>query len=165
MQCLSHMQQISAQKCSAPASNMKGFFNIPADASSRAGRPASGTLAADGSAEQPAASIGSAEQPAIRSIADVDKLLKADASLLRRFEKSKRIEEVVACLRSNPKQNAIEVFFKPWDVQQRIKKDRRPLPELIEELTTKVIKATVKHKWLQVVKHKWLDLCILQKQI
>ena len=134
---------------------MKGFFNIPADASSRAGRPASGTLAAD----------GSAEQPAIRSIADVDKLLKADASLLRRFETSKRIEEVVACLRSNPKQNAIEVFFKPWDVQQRIKKDRRPLPELIEELTTKVIKATVKHKWLQVVKHKWLDLCILQKQI
>ena len=97
-----------------------------------------------GSAGQPASSIGSAGQPPIRSIADVDKLLKADASLLRRFEKSKRIEEVVACLRSNPKQNAIEVFFKPWDVQQKIKKDRRPLPELIEELTTKVIKATVK---------------------
>ena len=97
-----------------------------------------------GSAGQPASSIGSAGQPAIRSIADVDKLLKADASLVRRFEESKRIEEVVACLRSNPKRDAIEMFFKPWDVQQRIKKDRRPLPELIEELTTKVIKAAVK---------------------
>ena len=97
-----------------------------------------------GSAGQPASSIGSAGQPAIRSIADVDKLLKADASLLRRFETSKRIEEVVACLRSKPKRDAIEVFFKPWDVQQRIKKDRRPLPEMIEELTTKVIKAVVK---------------------
>ena len=43
-----------------------------------------------GSAGQPASSIGSAGQPAIRSIADVDKLLKADASLLRRFETSKR---------------------------------------------------------------------------
>ena len=64
-----------------------------------------------GSAGQPASSIGSAGQPAIRSIADVDKLLKADASLLRRFETSKRIEEVVACLRSKPKQSAIEVFF------------------------------------------------------
>ena len=97
-----------------------------------------------GSAGQLASSIGSAGQPAIRSIADVDKLLKADASLLRRFETSKRIEEVVACLRSKPKQSAIEVFFKPWGVQQRTKRDRRPLPEMIEELTSKVIQAAVK---------------------
>ncbi len=53
------------------------------------------------------------------------------------------IREVVEALSTKPKpqQETIKRFFEPWGVPQRIKKKFRPLPELIEELNTKVIVA------------------------
>ena len=59
-----------------------------------------------------------------------------------------RIREVVDALstlsKATSRRDAIERFFNPWGVQQRIKKDRRPLPELIEELNKKVVDAAKK---------------------
>ena len=57
-----------------------------------------------------------------------------------------RIREVVDALstKPHPRQEAIACFFKPWGVQQFIKKQRRPLPELIQELNEKVVDAAKK---------------------
>jgi len=57
-----------------------------------------------------------------------------------------RIREVVDALSTKPKprKEAIQRFFKPWGVQQRIKKDLKALPKLIDELNKKVIDAAKK---------------------
>jgi len=109
-----------------------------------------------GSAEQPAIinslSGSSAEQPvretaqpvkALRSITDVQWWLKKNEVVLSSSAEAVRIREVVEALSTKPKprQETIKRFFEPWGVPQRIKKKHRPLPELIEELNTKVIVA------------------------
>jgi hypothetical protein len=123
---------------------MKAFF------------PSSAVSSSSGSAEQPAIinslSGSSAEQPvretaqpvkALRSITDVQWWLKKNEVVLSSSAEAVRIREVVEALSTKPKprQETIKRFFEPWGVPQRIKKKHRPLPELIEELNTKVIVA------------------------
>ena len=104
------------------------------------------------SAEQPAASF---EQPAreaaqsvkaLRSIPDVQRWLKNNEVVLSSSAEAMRMKEVVGQLSRKPKprQEAIERFFKPWCVQQRIQKKHRPLSELIEELSKQVVEAAAR---------------------
>ena len=55
---------------------------------------------------------------------------------------AKRIKDVVEVLsaRPKPRKEDVQEFFNPWGVKQK----RRPLPECIKELSTKVIEATNK---------------------
>ncbi len=123
---------------------MKSFFTSSAASSSSgsAEQPAIIHSLAGTSAEQPARETA---QPlkALRSITDVQWWLKKNEVVLSSSAEAVRIREVVEALSTKPKprQETIERFFKPWGVQQAIKKRRRPLPELIEELNTKVIVA------------------------
>ena len=100
-----------------------------------------------GNAAQPA-SDGSAAQPPItcRSIADVDSWLKANTAALGLSVEAKRIKDVVEVLsaRPKPRKEDVQEFFNPWGVKQKSQKKPRPLPECIQELSTKVIEATIK---------------------
>ena len=49
--------------------------------------------------------------------------------------------EICVSTKPKAKRETIEQFFKSWGVKQRIQKDRRALPELIEELSKKVVEA------------------------
>ena len=95
------------------------------------------------SAEQPAR-VAAQPVKALRSITDVQRWLKNNEVVLSSSAEVMRIREVVDELSRKPKprQEAIQRFFKPWGVQQCIKKDRRPLRELIEELNLKVVDAS-----------------------
>ena len=123
---------------------MKAFFTSSAVSSSSgsAEQPAIINSLAGTSAEQPARETA---QPvkALRSITDVQWWLKNNEVVLSSSAEAMRIREVAEALSTNPKprRETIERFFKPWGVPQFIKKHRRPLPELIEELNTKVIVA------------------------
>ena len=146
---------LSGSSAEQPATSLRSFFSSAAPSSSnRVAPPAaassSGSHAASshsGSAAQPARE---AAQPvkALRSITDVQRWLKSNEVALSSSAEAMRIGEVVDALTTLPKakarRDAIERFFNPWGVQQRIKKDRRPLPELIEELNKKVIDAAQK---------------------
>ena len=129
----------------------RGFlFSQPRSASS-AEQPASdgSTVqpSSDGSAVQPA-SDGSAAQPPItcRSIADVDSWLKANTAALGWSVEAKRIKDVVEVLsaRPKPRKEDVQEFFNRWGVKQMSQKKERPLKERIQELSTKVIEATIK---------------------
>ena len=78
---------------------------------------------------------------ALRSITDVQMWLKSNDAALSSSGEAQRIKDVTDCFLEAPKprQEVIEKFFKPWGVQRRTKGDRRPLPELIEELSQKVV--------------------------
>ena len=120
----------------------RGFlFSQPKSAIS-AEQPAS-----DGGAVQPA-SDGSAAQPPItcRSIADVDSWLKANTVALGWSVEAKRIKDVVEVLsaRPKPRKEDVQKVFNTWGVKQRSQKKQRPLSERIQELSTKVIEATIK---------------------
>ena len=112
------------------------------ETSSSAAQPAISSSLVGSSAEQPARE---AAQPvkALRSITDVQRWLKNNEVVLSSSAEAMRIREVVDALsrKPTPRQEAIERFFKPWGVQQFIKKHRMPLPELIEELSLKVVDA------------------------
>ena len=129
----------------------RGFlFSQPRSASS-AEQPASdgSTVqpSSDGSAVRPA-SDGSAAQPPItcRSIADVDSWLKANTAALGWSVEAKRIKDVVEVLsaRPKPRKEDVQEVFNTWGVKQRSQKKQRPLSERIQELSTKVIEATIK---------------------
>ena len=120
----------------------RGFlFSQPRSAIS-AEQPAS-----DGGAVQPA-SDGSAAQPPItcRSIADVDSWLKANTAALGWSVEAKRIKDVVEVLsaRPKPRKEDVQEFFNRWGVKRMSQKKERPLKERIQELSTKVIEATIK---------------------
>ena len=140
---------------------MKAFFSSSAASSSSgsAAQPAIISSLVGSSAEWHATNSSlagsSAEQPALEaaqpvkascSITDVQWWLKNNEAVLSSSAEAMRIREVVDALSTKPKplQKAIERFFKPWGVQQFIKKHRRPLPELLEELDKKVIDAAKK---------------------
>ncbi len=129
------------------AYRMKALFTSSAASSSsgRAEQPAITSLPAGSNAEQPARNAVQLAN-ALRSIADVDSWLKSNAVALGSSAEVMRIKEVVDCLSTKPKprQEAVEQFFKPWSVQQFIKKSRRPLSELIKELSDKVVKAAAR---------------------
>ena len=59
---------------------------------------------------------------------------------------AKRIKDVVEVLsaRPKPRKEDVQEFFNPWGVKQMSQKKPRPLPECIQELSTKVIEATNK---------------------
>ena len=59
---------------------------------------------------------------------------------------AKRIKDVVEVLsaRPKPRKEDVQEFFNPWGVKQKSQKKPRPLPECIQELSTKVIEATNK---------------------
>ena len=120
----------AAQPVKAAVSNSSGSAEQPAIISSLAGS----------SAEQLARE---AVQPvkALLSITDVQWWLKTNEVVLSSSAEAMRIKEVVDCVstKPKPKREAIAQFSKPWGVKQRIQKDRRPLPELIEELSKKVV--------------------------
>ena len=82
----------------------------------------------------------------LHSLTDVQRWLKNNEVVLSSSAEAMRIREVVDALSTKPKprQEAIERFFKAWGLQQRIKKDRRSLSELIEELNKKVVDAAKK---------------------
>ena len=65
---------------------------------------------------------------------DVDRWLKPNALALGSTAEVMRIVEVVHCMKTKPQPRleTVKQFFKPWSEQQRIKNDRRPLPELLE---------------------------------
>ena len=123
---------------------MKAFFTSSAVSSSSgsAEQPAIISSLAGISAEQLARE---AAQPvkALRSITDVQWWLKTNEVVLSSSAEAMRIKEVVDCVstKPKPKRETIEQFFKPWGVKQRIQKDRRPLPELIEELSKQIVEA------------------------
>ena len=123
---------------------MKAFFTSSAVSSSSgsAEQPAIINSLAGSSAEQPVCETAQPVQ-ALRSITDVQWWLKKNEVVLSSPAKAVRIREVVEALSTKPKprQETIQHFFEPWGVPQRIKKKFRPLPELIEELNTKVIVA------------------------
>jgi len=128
----------------------RGFFLSQPKSASSAAQPASDSnaaqLASDGSAAQPASD--NAAQPPItcRSIADVDSWLKANTAALGLSVEAKRIKDVVEVLsaRPKPRKEDVQEFFNPWGVKQKSQKKPRPLPECIQELSTKVIEATNK---------------------
>ena len=139
------ISSLSGSSAEQPATSLRSFFSSAARGSSnRVAPPAaassSGSHAASshsGSAAQPARE---AAQPgnALRSITDVQRWLKSNEVALSSSAEAMRIGEVVDALttlsKAKARRDAIERFFNPWGVQQRIKKDRRPFPELIEEL-------------------------------
>ena len=59
---------------------------------------------------------------------------------------AKRTEDVAEVLsaRPKPRKEDVQEFFNPWGVKQKSQKKPRPLPECIQELSTKVIEATNK---------------------
>ena len=101
----------------------------------------SGTASSSsGSAAQPA------EQPVrqtLYSITDVQRWLKNNEGALSSSAQGMRIREVVDVLNKKPRPRfqEIESFLKPWNVQQKIKQQRKPLLELIEALTEKAVDA------------------------
>ena len=119
---------------------MKAFFS-----SGSAAQPGTNSSLAASSAEQPACE---AAQPvrALRSITDVQRWLKNIEVVLSSSAEAMRIRDVVDALSTKPKprREAIEHFFKPWGVQQKIKQHHRPLSELMEELNKKVVDAAKK---------------------
>ena len=121
------------------------YFVCHSSSSGSAEQPAIINSLAGTSAEQPARETA---QPvkALRSITDVQWWLKNNEVVLSSSVETVRIIEVVEALSTKPKprQETITFFFKPWGVQQAIKKRRRPLPELIEELNNKIIAAVKK---------------------
>ena len=136
----------TSSSAAQPASKKKALdFDPSGRASGSAAQPAIISSLVGSSAEQPACE---AAQPvkALRSITDVQRWLKNNEVVLNSSAEAVRIREVVDALSTKPKprKEAIERFFKPWGVQQFIKKHRRPLPELIEELNKKVVDAAKK---------------------
>ena len=123
---------------------MKAFFTSSAVSSSSgsAEQPVIINALAGGSAERP---VRETAQPvkALRSITDVQWWLKNNEVVLSSSAEAVRIREVAEALSTKPKprRETVERFFKPWGVPQLIKKKRRPLSELVEELKTKVIVA------------------------
>ena len=157
------ISSLSGSSAEQPATSLRSFFSSAAPSSSDRAEPPSSCS----SAERPATSLrsfvssaassnsGSAAHPAreaaqpvkaLRSVTDVQRWLKNNEVVLSSFAEAMRIREVVDALSTKPKprREAIERFFKPWGVQQFIKKDRRLLPELIEELNKKVVDAAKK---------------------
>ena len=120
----------------------RGFFLSQPKSASSAAQPAS-----DGNAAQLASDDNSAQPPiTCRSIADVDSWLKANTAALGLSVEAKRIKDVVEVLsaRPKPRKEDVQEFFNPWGVKQKSQKKPRPLPECIQELSTKVIEATIK---------------------
>ena len=74
--------------------------------------------------------VGSSAEQLAREAAQPVKALHSITDVQRWLKLNER--EVVDALstKEKPRREAIERFFKPWGVQQFIKKDRRPLPEL-----------------------------------
>ena len=103
------------------------------ETSSSAAQPAISSSLVGSSAEQPAR-VAAQPVKALRSITDVQRWLKNNEVVLSSSAEVMRIREVVDELsrKPEPRQEAIQRFFKPWGVQQRIKKVSRPLRELIE---------------------------------
>ena len=145
----------SSSSAEQPATSLRSFFSSAAPSSS--GRAAPPAAASSSCSHAASSNSGSAAQPAreaaqpvkaLRSITDVQRWLKSNEVALSSSAEAMRIGEVVDALstlsKAKSRQKAIEHFFNPWGVQQRIKKDRRPLPELIEELNKKVIDAAKK---------------------
>ena len=93
------------------------------------------------SAAQPASDNAARPPITCRSIADVDSWLKANTAALGLSVEAKRIKDVVEAwgARPKPRKEDVQKFFNPWGVKQK-----RPLPECIQELSTKVIEATNK---------------------
>ena len=120
----------------------RGFFLSQPKSASSAAQPAS-----DGNAAQLASDENAAQPPiTCRSIADVDSWLKANTAALGFSVEAKRIKDVVEVLsaRPKPRKEDVQEFFNPWGVKQKSQKKPRPLPECIQELSTKVIEATIK---------------------
>ena len=113
-----------------------------AEIANSAEQPVSNVAKVSNSAERPGPN---AAQPCqvFRSIADVDGWLRANMAMLSSSGEAARIKDAVDTLKAKPKPRAEDVrkLFKLWEVQQKIKKDHRPLPELVEELCVKVLKA------------------------
>ena len=128
----------------------RGFFLSQPKSASSAAQPASDSnaaqLASDSSAAQPASDNAARPPITCRSIADVDSWLKANTAALGLSVEAKRIKDVVEVLsaRPKPRKEDVQEFFNPWGVKQKSQKKPRPLPECIQELSTKVIEATNK---------------------
>ena len=128
----------------------RGFFLSQPKSASSAAQPASDSnaaqLASDSSAAQPASDNAARPPITCRSIADVDSWLKANTAALGLSVEAKRIKDVVEVLsaRPKPRKEDVQELFNPWGVKQKSQKKPRPLPECIQELSTKVIEATNK---------------------
>ena len=149
------ISSLSGSSAEQPATSLRSFFSSAAPSSSN--RVAPPAAASSSCSHAASSNSGSAAQPAreaaqpvkaLRSITDVQRWLKSNEVALSSSAEAMRIGEVVDALttlsKAKVRRDAIERFFNPWGVQQRIKKDRRPLPELIEELNKKVIDAAKK---------------------
>ncbi len=109
---------------------------------STAEQPAHSFTQPAGSAGQPASQVAQSSS-ALHSIADVDSWLKTNAAALGSSAETTRIKDVVEVLKVKPRarKEVVEKFFKLWNVKQKIKKDHRPLAELVQELSAKVVQA------------------------
>ena len=95
---------------------------------------------------QPSAS--SAAQPAqsptaLRSIADVALLFRSRPGALGTSDEAKRIQDVVNALMNKPRRADVDQFF-VFFVKQKVNNHKRPLPELMLELSTAVVQAASK---------------------